>query len=148
MAHLCSNWHKFCYILRKTSPQFFLRPAIQYLKEIWPARKKVWPPLLSTFPRLSFSSINVKWQNNSFMQIFLFKVYPATTSWSTLGTVNVHYSLQNFSSENYISLLWIFKKITHSCTFQYSFFPLYIHQFKDKLTQNDDLLNRFVCLRI
>jgi len=30
----------------KKAKKNFLRPAIQYFNEIWPVRKKVWPPLL------------------------------------------------------------------------------------------------------
>ncbi len=32
--------------LKKNKPKKFLRPAIQYLNEIWPVSKKVWPPLV------------------------------------------------------------------------------------------------------
>ncbi len=31
---------------KKNKPKFFLQPPRQYFNEIWPVRKKVWPPLL------------------------------------------------------------------------------------------------------
>jgi len=34
------------YYFKKNMPKFFLQPAKQYFNEIWPVRKKVWPPLL------------------------------------------------------------------------------------------------------
>ncbi len=40
MAHWCINYPKFTSKTKK-----ILRPAIQYFNEIWPVRKKVWPPL-------------------------------------------------------------------------------------------------------
>jgi len=50
MTHLCMkipeiyiNLHLY---VRKNKANFFLRPAIQYFNEIWPARKKVWQPLV------------------------------------------------------------------------------------------------------
>jgi len=43
------NLHQLCDLyVRKNKAKFFLRPAIQYFNEIWPVRKKVWPPLVYT----------------------------------------------------------------------------------------------------
>ena len=50
MTHLCIKYPKFTSIMwslcKKNEAKKFLRPAIQYFNEIWPVRKKVWPPLL------------------------------------------------------------------------------------------------------
>ncbi len=40
------NWHQSCHTYRKTSQTKILWPAIQYLNEIWPVSKRVWPPLV------------------------------------------------------------------------------------------------------
>ena len=41
------NWHELCQTLRKISQEKILRPAVLFWTEIWPSRKKFWPPLHS-----------------------------------------------------------------------------------------------------
>jgi hypothetical protein len=40
-----------------------LRPAVQYLNEIWPVDKKVWPPLVYTIT-VNFKSGKLKLKKN------------------------------------------------------------------------------------
>jgi len=61
MTHLCIKYPKFTSIMwslrkKNKAKKKFLRPAIQYFNEIWPVRKKVWPPLLYSKNFDSFDS--------------------------------------------------------------------------------------------
>jgi len=47
MYEITRNLYQLCDLyVRKNKAKFFLRLTIQYFNEIWPVRKKVWPPLL------------------------------------------------------------------------------------------------------
>jgi len=49
LSYLCKkntqNSHQLCHTLRKSWQKFFLQTSKQYLNEIWPVSRKVWPPL-------------------------------------------------------------------------------------------------------
>ncbi len=63
MTYLCMKIPKiYIFMEEKIRQKKFLRPAIQYFNEIWPARKKVWPPatpVIHLRKKLVFENFNV-----------------------------------------------------------------------------------------